>query len=85
MAQIRQTNIQAALTVLLELNEDEVRALSGIFGYSVDHFLKVFYEKMGEAYVKPYEKGVRSLHETIRQLMADPIAKITEARRKLKS
>jgi hypothetical protein len=85
MAQIRQTNIQAALTVLLELNEDEVRALSRIFGYSVDHFLKVFYEKMGEAYVKPYEKGVRSLHGTIRQLMADPIAKITEARRKLKS
>lgn len=80
MASIKHSNVNASLTVQLELNESEVRALDGMFAYNVDGFLKAFYQNMGEAYVKPYEAGVRSLHATIRQAMAGPIAQVTAAR-----
>lgn len=72
-------------TITVELSEQEIRALDGIFGYSVEHFLKVFYEKMGEAYVKPYEAGVRSLHKQIRGAMSDPIAAMDLMRRRMKT
>ncbi len=81
MATVKHTSVQAKLTVVLELDEAEVRALDGIFGYSVDAFLKVFYEKMGKAYVEPHEAGVRSLHKTIRGQVAGPLEKIASARR----
>lgn len=71
--------------VTIELTEVEARALDGIFGYSVEAFLRVFYEKMGAVYVKPYEAGVRSLHQRIRSLLAGPLTKIDEARKKLYS
>lgn len=83
MAKVHRAHVKAELTVLLELNESEVRALDGIFGYSVDSFLKVFYEKMGRAYVEPHEKGVRSLHETVRQILAGPIAALDDAKRRM--
>lgn len=84
MARITNTTVEASLRVTLELNESEVKALSGIFGYNVEHFLKVFYERMGKAYVQPFESGVRSLHKEIRQLMAGPINDIDKARKALK-
>lgn len=71
------------MRVLLELDEQEVRALDGIFGYNVEAFLKVFYEKMGKNYVQPYEAGVRSLHKTIRESMAGPISRMADARKAL--
>ncbi len=80
MAIVRKADVQTKLTVLLELDENEVRALDGIFGYSVEAFLKVFYERMGRAYVEPHESGVRSLHETIRATLAGPIGEIDKAR-----
>ncbi len=81
MASVKSYNIDAKLTVTLELNEAEARALSGIFGYDVNVFLKVFYERMGKAYVEPYEAGVRSLHQTISGVVSGPIAKIAAARK----
>ena len=84
MATVKEVRITAEVKVVLELTESEVRALDGIFGYSPDVFLKAFYEKMGKQYVAPYEAGVRSLHKTIRTVLADPLAKIDEARRILK-
>lgn len=68
--------------IVLELTEVEAAALDGIFGYSVEAFLKAFYEKMGTTYVKPYEAGVRSLHETMRQLRPK-LAEIEDCRRKI--
>lgn len=67
----------------ITLTEDELRALNGIFGYDVEVFLKVFYEKMGRAYVQPFEKGVRSLHKTIREQTAPQIQTVNDCRRKL--
>ena len=84
MATVKSASVAAKLTVTLELDEAEVRALDGIFGYNVDAFLKVFYEKMGKAYVGPHETGVRSLHKTIRGAMAGPISRIDDARRALR-
>lgn len=83
MALVKQYAVEANLKVLLELSEEEVKALDGIFGYDVEVFLKVFYEKMGKHYVEPYENGVRSLHKTIRGAVGGPIEKINEAKRLL--
>lgn len=78
------TKLRLYFTTTLELNEAEVRALDGIFGYNVDAFLRVFYERMGESYVRPYEAGVRSLHERLRGVLAGPIAEMDEVRKRLK-
>lgn len=75
--------VTLSFTAEITLTEDELRALDGIFGYSADAFLKAFYEKMGAAYVRPFEAGVRSLHKTIREQTAPQIAKVNEARRLL--
>lgn len=80
MAQVKQSTVKTELTVLLELTEEEVRALDGIFGYNVDVFLKVFYERMGSTYVKPFENGVRSLHSTIRSSLTKPLEIVDKAR-----
>ena len=80
MAKISRVQVGVELSVTLTLNESEARALDGIFGYSVDQFLKVFYEKMGKAYVEPHEAGVRSLHETIRSILSGPLATISKAK-----
>jgi hypothetical protein len=85
MAKVQQVRVTTELKVMLELNEAEVRALSGIFGYDVEAFLKVFYERMGKAYVQPHEAGVRSLHATIRQALAAPLEEVDKARRALKA
>lgn len=84
MAKVNRFAVSTKLTVILELDEIEVRALDGIFGYDVNAFLKVFYERMGQSYVKPHEAGVRSLHETIRGVLAGPISEVDEARRKIR-
>lgn len=85
MAKVKQAKVEAELTVLLELNESEVRALAGIFGYNVDAFLSVFYERMGKSYVEPHEAGVRSLHQTIRGALAGPLDTLAKARAGMKA
>jgi hypothetical protein len=73
-------SIQINTKIILELDEAEARALDGIFGYNVESFLKVFYERMGRAYVEPYEAGVRSLHKTIRSELQGPLRRVSEMR-----
>ena len=84
MAELTKIRVDTTLKVNLELTEAEVRALDGIFGYNVDNFLKVFYERMGKAYVQPHEAGVRLLHKTIRGTLSEPLAKIDAARKAIK-
>lgn len=80
MAKLHHAVIDAKVTVLLELDEVEARALDGIFGYNVEIFLKVFKERMGSYYVENHEEGVRSLHKTIRGVVAGPLSEIDRAR-----
>lgn len=50
----------------IALTEIELAALDALAGYGVDPFLKVFYEKLGKAYLEKHEAGIRSLFEAIR-------------------
>lgn len=74
-------SIEVKARITLELDEEEARALSGIFGYEVDHFLRVFYREMGSSYVKPYEDGVRRLHDRIRGILSGPLCAVDEAKK----
>lgn len=67
----------------LTLNEVELRALDALVGYGVEPFLKVFYEKMGEAYMKPHEAGLRSLFSAIRANVPGQLQRIDTARKLL--
>jgi hypothetical protein len=62
MARIEGRSTLSVEAVLI-LNEDECAALDALFGYGIEPFLEVFYQKMGRAYLEPHEKGLRSLHE----------------------
>lgn len=74
--------VTVELTAVVTMNESEIMALDGILGYNVDTFLKVFYEKMGEAYVKPYEKGVRSLHTNLKGKVSTIKSEMEDARKR---
>lgn len=74
---------EVKFSCVLHLGEDEIMALDGIFGYSVDAFLKEFYRVMGRAYVEPYEEGVRTLHESVRAQLGPIATEIKRARKVL--
>jgi hypothetical protein len=73
--------VQIGTRITLELTEQEARALDAIFGYNVDVFLRVFYERMGKHYVQPHEDGVRSLHKTIRGVLSKPLSEVDKLRK----
>lgn len=50
----------------IRLTEPELRALEALVGYGDEAFLKVFYEKLGRAYMQPHEAGLKSLFAVIR-------------------
>lgn len=54
-----------SLSIVVVLTEEEAAALDALAGYGVESFLKVFYEKMGKAYLQPHEAGLRSLFDSI--------------------
>lgn len=49
------TILEAQATVTF--NEIGLRALDAMTGYGADAFLEVFYQKLGKAYMEPYEEG----------------------------
>lgn len=52
--------------IVMELSEAEAGALDALVGYGFEPFKKVFYEKLGSAYMEPYEAGLKSLFQSIR-------------------
>ena len=74
-------NHQLTVTATLILTEAELGALDALAGYGHEGFLKIFYEKMGEAYMKPYEAGLISLFKTIRSTVPSALADVRTARR----
>lgn len=68
-------------TAVLRLTEPEIRALDALAGYGTDGFLKVFYEKMGEHYLKPHEKALRSLFATIDATCKPALSAVDRCRR----
>jgi hypothetical protein len=67
-------------TVILQLTEDEARALHDITGYGYEAFIKVFKEHLGKSYIEKHEKGAKSLFEVVRNVMPQHFYKIDTAR-----
>jgi len=77
-------NIAVEFHSVITLNEMELRALDALVGYDDDAFLAVFKEKLGSAYIEPYEGGLRSAFEAIRRDIKPALAEISNIRRTLK-
>lgn len=65
MAEITQ-NPHVEVSATIKFNEAELRALQALTEYGTETFLKVFYEKLGKAYLQPHEAGLRSLFDSIK-------------------
>lgn len=84
MREIKSTfNARLEFSSTITLNESEIRALDALVGYGDDGFLKLFYEKLGRAYMKPHEDGLRSFMATVRREVLPCLSQINEARRDL--
>ncbi|MCX5478486.1 hypothetical protein OSH08_05690 [Kaistia geumhonensis] len=62
-----------------------MRALDALVGYGVDAFLKVFYEKLGEAYMRPHEAGLRSLFKAIGRDVGPALMDVDQAQKDLQN
>jgi hypothetical protein len=69
------------IAIQFTVNEQEARALDAMAGYGDESFIKAFYETLGEAYMRKHEAGLRTFLKTIRQELADPLAKMDAARK----
>lgn len=76
--------VQIELTSRISFTEVELRALEGIFGYGPEAFIDGFYRQCGSAYVRPYEAGIRSLHEKVLPDLREALRKIDMIRNRLK-
>lgn len=74
------THAEIELRLGIELNEAEARALDALVGYGADSFIKVFYEHLGEHYMKPHEKGLRSLFKSITETVPQYLKRVDDAR-----
>lgn len=68
------------LSITLELDEKETRALEALTGYGTDEFLKAFYKDLGRSYLEPWEHGLRSLFASIRADIPPLLARAEKAR-----
>lgn len=69
------------LLVNFEVSEAEARALDALAGYGDDAFVSAFYEKLGEAYMKKHEAGLRQFLKSVRDCVHPAIAQIEDARK----
>jgi hypothetical protein len=72
---------QIELKVAFIVSESEARALDALVGYGDDEFIKVFYEKLGAAYMRDHEQGLRTFFKSIRQMMPGYLNQADEARK----
>jgi hypothetical protein len=72
-------NCKVDFSITFTLTKGEAMALEAIAGYGSDEFLKVFYEKLGKAYLQPNENAMRNLFHRIRTELPAEIEKISKA------
>jgi hypothetical protein len=58
--------------------------LHGIVGYGADAFLKVFYSKLGKAYLEDHETAMRSLFKKLFEELPIEISKIERGEKQIK-
>ncbi|WGD31248.1 hypothetical protein AncyloWKF20_05335 [Ancylobacter sp. WKF20] len=68
----------------LVLNETEIRALDALVGYGDDAFLAAFKEKLGAAYIRDHESGLRSAFDAIRRDVLPALRGIDQVRKDLR-
>lgn len=73
--------MEVSFSLHLTLSEEEARALTAIAGYNDSDFLRVFYQHMGEAYLKPHEQGVVSLLQAIREQLSPALGHVDKSRK----
>lgn len=66
--------------VTFVVDESEARALDALAGYGDDAFVKAFYEKLGVAYMKPHEAGIRKFLRSIRSVVTPALRNVSDAR-----
>jgi hypothetical protein len=76
-------SVKIEFSSTLTLSEVELNALSALVGYGDDAFIKVFYEKLGAAYMRDHEAGLRSAFKAIRIEVLPALAQINQIRRDL--
>jgi hypothetical protein len=69
------------LKIVIALTESEARALDALVGYGDDAFVKAFYERLGEGYMKDHEGGLRSLFKSVREFMPGLLSRTNAARK----
>lgn len=77
ISQKPQVTVSANFTV----NEAELRALDALAGYGDDAFIKMFYDKLGQSYMKPHEAGLREFLLSIRAIAGGIISRTDAARK----
>lgn len=79
------TKLSVNFEAVLHLNEPEIRALDAMVGYGVEAFIKAFYEKLGQAYMRDHEGGLRSLFEAIEKQVRPELYKMDEIKKVLRT
>lgn len=74
---------QITVNATLTLTEQEIGALDALVGYGIEAFLKHFYTALGRSYLQPYEKGMRSLFETVAATCPTALSDVRKARQAL--
>lgn len=73
-------NPKLDISISFTINEEEARALDALSGYGDDAFIKAFKEKLGEAYMKNHEQGLRSFLRSIRAIVSGGLATLEQSR-----
>lgn len=67
--------------IIIELTEQEARALEAITLYGVKNFLDVFYQHLGKHYLEPHEEGIKILFSTLKTEMPKHLRKMDKIRK----
>lgn len=72
------TRLSANFEAVCHLTEPEIRALDALVGYGFEPFIKVFYEKLGQAYMREHESGLRTLFESIEKQVRPELVRMDQ-------
>lgn len=76
-------NTNVSITATITLTEGQLRALDAMAGYGADAFLRAFYVKLGQHYMKPFERDLRELFKGIERDVPPALRGIEDARKGL--
>lgn len=78
------TTLSVNFQSVLHLTEPEIRALDALVGYGIEPFIKAFYEKLGESYMRDHVGGLRTLFESIEIQVRPELARVDQVKALLK-